>query len=84
MPELNRRERDVLVALCLPLARGAVFTEPASIREVAGTLPAGNGVVGHALVAVDGRGALAFPLIFRSSHEHRALEDRAERGPVGQ
>ena len=55
LPELNRRERDVLVALCRPLARGAVFTELASICEVAGTLEAGNGV------AVDGRGALAFP-----------------------
>ncbi len=38
LPELTRRERDVLVALCRPLARGAVFTEPASIREVADTL----------------------------------------------
>jgi tetratricopeptide (TPR) repeat protein len=37
-PELTRRERDVLVVLCRPFARGAVFTEPASIREVAETL----------------------------------------------
>jgi hypothetical protein len=65
LPELTRRERDVLVAPCRPLARGAVFTELASIREVADTLEAGNGVVGHALVAVDGRGALAFPFLLQ-------------------
>ena len=65
LPELTRRERDVLVALYRPLARGAVFTEPASIREVADTLEAGDGVVGHARVAVDGRAAPAFPLLLQ-------------------
>jgi hypothetical protein len=34
-PELTRRERDVLVALCRPVLSGDVFTEPASIREIA-------------------------------------------------
>lgn len=34
-PELTRRERDVLVALCRPLFSGAVFTEPATARAVA-------------------------------------------------
>jgi tetratricopeptide (TPR) repeat protein len=38
LPELTRRERDVLVALCRPLARGAAFTEPASIHDVADAL----------------------------------------------
>jgi tetratricopeptide (TPR) repeat protein len=38
LPELTRRERDVLAALCRPLARGAAFTEPASIHDVADTL----------------------------------------------
>ena len=37
-PDVTRRERDVLVALCLPLAEGDVFTEPASIREIAARL----------------------------------------------
>src|SRR6266511_3509849 len=32
VPGLTRRERDVLVALCRPLASGDVFTEPASVR----------------------------------------------------
>lgn len=38
LPELTRRERDVLTALCRPLSRGAAFTEPASIHDVAHTL----------------------------------------------
>lgn len=37
-PSLTRRERDVLIALCQPLLAGNLFTEPASIREVAGCL----------------------------------------------
>lgn len=37
-PELTRRERDVLLALCRPVLSGDVFTEPASIREVAEVL----------------------------------------------
>jgi pSer/pThr/pTyr-binding forkhead associated (FHA) protein len=34
-PELTRRERDVLLALCRPLASSAPFKQPASIREIA-------------------------------------------------
>ena len=37
-PQLTRRERDVLVALCRPVLSADVFTEPASIREIAGRL----------------------------------------------
>lgn len=37
-PELTRRERDVLVALCRPVLSGDVFTEPASIRQIAEAL----------------------------------------------
>ena len=33
-PDLTRRERDVLLALCRPVLTGDVFTEPASIREI--------------------------------------------------
>jgi hypothetical protein len=38
MPLLTGRERDVLVALCGPLADGDVFTEPQSVREIAAEL----------------------------------------------
>lgn len=35
MVKLTRRERDVLMALCSPLADGAAFVEPASSRTIA-------------------------------------------------
>lgn len=37
-PELTRRERDVLVALCRPLLSGDMFTGPGSIHEIAADL----------------------------------------------
>src|SRR6267378_3252778 len=37
-PRLTERERDVLEALCLPVVSGDIFTEPASLREVADSL----------------------------------------------
>jgi hypothetical protein len=37
-PELTPREHDVLVALCRPALEGDLFTEPASVREIAAAL----------------------------------------------
>jgi DNA-binding CsgD family transcriptional regulator len=37
-PELTRREREVLVELCRTVLTGEPFTEPASLREIAGAL----------------------------------------------
>jgi DNA-binding NarL/FixJ family response regulator len=37
-PAVTPREHDVLVALCAPLAAGDVFTEPATVREIAAVL----------------------------------------------
>src|SRR5213593_4451797 len=37
-PKLTRRERDVLAALCRPALDTDVFTEPASVRQIAETL----------------------------------------------
>ncbi|MBI4728416.1 MAG: FHA domain-containing protein [Acidobacteria bacterium] len=37
-PELTRREREVLVALCRPLLSGDLFTEPAATKEIAEAL----------------------------------------------
>jgi DNA-binding NarL/FixJ family response regulator len=34
-PELTRREQAVLEALCRPVAFGDMFTEPASVRQMA-------------------------------------------------
>ena len=44
-PDLTRRERDVLLALCRPIVSGDVFTEPASIRDVAADLRVTEGAV---------------------------------------
>lgn len=37
-PDLTRRERDVLVALCKPVFSGAMFSRPATIKEIAAAL----------------------------------------------
>lgn len=37
-PTLTPREQDVLVALCTPVFSGAMFTEPASTRDIAAAL----------------------------------------------
>lgn len=37
-PDLTRREREVLIALCRPMFSGEVFREPASIRQIAAEL----------------------------------------------
>jgi hypothetical protein len=34
-PDVTRREKEVLVALCRPIWRGDFFTEPASVRGIA-------------------------------------------------
>lgn len=37
-PRLTRREKDVLIALCRPLAEGSFLTEPASVAAMAAEL----------------------------------------------
>jgi DNA-binding NarL/FixJ family response regulator len=37
-PDLTPREKDVLVALCKPALSADLFTEPASVREISGSL----------------------------------------------
>jgi hypothetical protein len=44
-PPLTPRERDVLIALCRPMASGAVFTEPATIHQVATELVVSDAAV---------------------------------------
>ena len=38
VPDLTPRERDVLNLLCRPLMSGDVFTEPATVQDIAGAL----------------------------------------------
>jgi hypothetical protein len=44
-PPLTARERDVLIALCKPLLSTDVFTEPASIRQIAAALSVSEAAV---------------------------------------
>jgi DNA-binding CsgD family transcriptional regulator len=49
-PELTRREVDVLVALCRPLAERDMFCEPASTKEIAESLTVSEDAVKKHLV----------------------------------
>lgn len=51
-PAVTPRERDVLIALCRPVLAGDVFTEPSSIREVAGALVVTEAAVKQHLVSL--------------------------------
>jgi len=44
-PPITAREHDVLVALCRPLAYGDIFTEPATVREIAAALTVSENAV---------------------------------------
>jgi hypothetical protein len=44
-PPITAREHDVLVALCRPLANGDIFTEPATVREMAAALSVSENAV---------------------------------------
>jgi pSer/pThr/pTyr-binding forkhead associated (FHA) protein len=44
-PVITRREHDVLVALCQPLRAGDLFTEPASVRQIAAALVVSDAAV---------------------------------------
>jgi pSer/pThr/pTyr-binding forkhead associated (FHA) protein len=48
-PLLTRRERAVLQALCRPVALGDMFTEPASVRQMATSLRVTETAVKHHL-----------------------------------
>jgi hypothetical protein len=50
LPEITRRERDVLLALCRPMLSGHVFTEPASIRQIAHALVVSEDAIKQHLV----------------------------------
>jgi DNA-binding CsgD family transcriptional regulator len=54
-PELTRRERDVLRALCRPLFSGQMFTEPASLRDIAVALVVSEPAVEQHLLRLYGK-----------------------------
>lgn len=54
-PDLTRRERDVLAELCRPLVSGDLFTEPASIREIAKRLHLTEATIKQHLIHLYGK-----------------------------
>src|SRR6266568_3280157 len=91
LPELTRRERDVVVALCRPALSGGVFTEPATVREIAAELVVTDAAVKQHLlhlydkfeIPADGsprRAALAREAIRRNVIGLADLQPPARRG----
>lgn len=74
-PDLTRRERDVLVALCRPVLSGDVFTEPASVAEIAGELVVSDAAVKQHLLRLYDK----FGLHQRGQHRRVVLANEAVR-----
>jgi DNA-binding NarL/FixJ family response regulator len=58
-PEITRRERDVLIALCRPAASSELFIEPASVRDIAATLAVSEAAVKQHLLNLYEKFAIA-------------------------
>jgi hypothetical protein len=64
-PKVTDREREVLMELCRPLTSGDIFTEPATVREIAGSLGVTEGAIKQHLATLYDKFALA------DTEEHR-------------
>jgi hypothetical protein len=73
-PAITPRERDVLVALCAPLAEGDVFTEPATVREIAGVLHVTENAVKQHVANLSAKFAIHGPERRRSRLANAALD----------
>jgi DNA-binding CsgD family transcriptional regulator len=67
-PVLTGRERDVLVVLCRPLLARDLFTEPASIKEIAAELVVSEAAVKQHLANLFQKFALGADLSHRRTH----------------
>jgi hypothetical protein len=72
-PELTRRERDVLHALCAPLASVEPFSQPASIRGIAKQLVVSEAAVKQHLLRLYDK----FGLVDRSENRRVRLANEA-------
>jgi hypothetical protein len=72
-PDLTRRERDVLHALCRPLAVSEAFSQPASIRAIAKELVVSDAAVKQHLLRLYDK----FGLIDRSENRRIRLANEA-------
>ncbi len=78
-PELTRREREVLTALCRPVLSGEVFTEPASIRDIARELVISEAAVKQHLLRLYDKFAIHEPVERRRV---RLANEALRRGAV--
>jgi FHA domain len=77
-PQLTRREREVLVALCRPLVSRDVFQEPASIRQVASELVVTEAAVKQHLSRLYDK----FGILEREGRRARLANEAIRRGAV--
>ncbi len=77
-PELTRREREVLIALCRPMASGDVFREPASIRQIAAELFVTEAAVKQHLSRLYDK----FGILEREGRRARLANEAIRRGAV--
>jgi len=77
-PELTRREREVLVALCRPMVSGGVFREPASVRQIAAELVVTEAAVKQHLQRLYDK----FGLYEREGRRARLANEAVRRGVV--
>jgi hypothetical protein len=73
-PDVTPREHDVLVALCAPLASGDLFTEPATVREMAATLNVTDNAVKLHLANLADKFSIVGPERRRSRLANAALD----------
>ena len=73
-PAITPHERDVLIALCAPLASGDVFTEPATVREIAATLVVSENAIKQHLQSLADKFSIEGPERRRSRLANAALD----------
>ena len=77
-PELTRREREVLVALCRPMLSDGVFREPATVRQIAAELVVSEAAVKQHLQRLYDK----FGLHEREGRRARLANEAIRRGVV--
>jgi pSer/pThr/pTyr-binding forkhead associated (FHA) protein len=77
-PELTRREREVLVALCRPVFSSDMFTEPASVKDIAQQLVVTEAAVKQHLAHLYDK----FAVYDESGRRTRLANEAIRRGAV--
>jgi DNA-binding CsgD family transcriptional regulator len=77
-PDLTRREREILLALCRPTVAGGVFREPASVRQIAAELVVTEAAVKQHLSRLYDK----FQILEGEGRRARLANDAIRRGAV--